>query len=248
MKAIIPAAGLGTRLLPITKVVPKELLPVRGKPVVQWALEEAIDAGLREVVIVVSERKSMLREYLTPLETGHPLLDHPTMHELEQLLRQISISFVDQPAALGLADAVLCCREKIGDEPFALMLPDNVFVSAASSVTGRLVQLHARTQQSCVGLWKAHGAGLSDGAVVARETGRSTWTISKVFPKGDMASATTNLRPLGRAVLEPRAFELLESARSSGMTDEVPALNGLANEGRLLGLLVEEEFVHMAGW
>lgn len=245
MKALIPAAGLGARLLPVTKVVPKELIPVGKKPALQWVIEEAVDAGLRDLVIVVNERKGLLREYLTPLNQGHPLSEYAAMRELERLLRDARITFVDQPTPIGLADAILRCRDCVGDEPFALLLPDNVFLSAESSVTERLVRLHTVTGQSCVALWRARGAGLSDGAVIGKRNGDSTWSVSRVLRKGDIRGRATDLRPLGRAVLEPRAFQFLQSGVTSGESDEVPALNGLAGEQRLLGLMVEEEPVHI---
>lgn len=245
MKAVIPAAGVGTRMLPVTKVVPKELIPVGTKPALQWVIEEAVDAGLQDLVIVVNERKRLLREYLTPLDRGDPLSDYETMLELERLLRRVEITFVIQPAPLGLSDAILRCRECIGSEPFALLLPDNVFLSARSPVTSRLVRLHARTGQSCIALWRARGAGLSDGAVIGTCNADSTWSVSGVLRKGDVRGRATDLRPLGRAVLEPRAFDFLQSAVPSGERDEVAALNSLAQERRLIGLLVEEELVHI---
>src|SRR5437867_9213123 len=101
MKAIIPAAGLGTRLLPITKVVPKELIPVESKPAIQWVLEEAVQAGLREFIVVISPRKTILRDYLTP-SAESALANHPGLVELEYLLRMIEITFVEQPHPEGL--------------------------------------------------------------------------------------------------------------------------------------------------
>src|SRR5712692_6072526 len=166
MKALIPAAGLGARMLPVTKVVPKELLPIEGKPAIQWVLEEALSAGLREFVVVLSPRKAILRDFLTPIGEEHSFSGHRGLQELERLLRSVKIAFVEQPAPLGLGDALLRCRDVVGEEPFALLLPDNVF-SDQSRLLKELVEVNRIQGKSCVALWKADGLNLGDGAVVA---------------------------------------------------------------------------------
>jgi len=245
MKAIIPAAGLGTRMLPVTKVVPKELLPLEGKPAIQWTLEEAIGAGLKEFIVVISPRKAVLREYLTPLEDDHPLKGYPEVDELERQLRSVKISFIEQPKPLGLGDAMWRCRDLIGDEPFALLLPDNVF-AARSRLLKQLIEIHRTYQKSCVALWKASGLGLDDGAVIAKSYNESIYCVRRVLPKHSLDGQMTDLRPIGRSVFESNAFGYLKPARESdGELDDVPLLDGLARDGLLLGLLLTEEFHHI---
>jgi UTP--glucose-1-phosphate uridylyltransferase len=246
LKAVIPAAGLGTRLLPVTKVVPKELIPVAAKPAIQWVLEEAVTAGFKDIIVVTSPRKQLLRHYLTCLEPGDPLIGHPAIVELESLLRAVTIVFVEQPAALGLGDALLCARALIGQETFAVMLPDNVF-GARSTLMAELINVHSETGASCTALWRADAASLKDGAVSVDDSADDSnrRRVTRVFPKGQPGPEATDLRPLGRMILQGEAFGYLERTRSVVERDEVPALDGLARAGSLIGVLTAERFIHL---
>jgi len=245
MKALIPAAGLGARMLPVTKVVPKELLPIEGKPAIQWVLEEALSAGLREFVVVLSPRKAILRDFLTPIGEEHSFSGHRGLQELERLLHSVKIAFVEQPAPLGLGDALLRCRDVVGEEPFALLLPDNVF-SDQSRLLKELVEVNRIQGKSCVALWKADGLNLGDGAVVAELRSDNIYNVRRVLPKGATDDRATSLRPMGRYVLESAAFNYLKrSQKTNGELDDVPVLDGLARDGLLLGMLTTEEFYHI---
>jgi UTP--glucose-1-phosphate uridylyltransferase len=244
MKAVIPAAGLGTRLLPTTKTVPKELLPYQGKPAIQWALEEAFCAGLREFVVVVSARKRALREYLTLLDPNDPLYGNPSVEVLERLLRAVAIEFVEQPAPLGLGDALLRCRGAIAGEPFALLLPDNVFPDGCGPLAD-LISVHRESRKSCLGLYRARGAALRDGALLVESAAEGLYAINRVFPK-NTGGGESDLRPLGRSVLDANVLEhLARSLTSDAALDEAAGLDGLARDGALLGLLVRERFAHI---
>ncbi|HEU4391150.1 MAG TPA: sugar phosphate nucleotidyltransferase [Blastocatellia bacterium] len=244
MKAVIPAAGLGTRLLPITKAVPKELLPYQGKPLIQWALEEALSAGLSQFVVIVSPRKGAIRDYLTPLDPNNPLYGQAGLEALEQLLRSVTIEFVEQPEPRGLGEALLRCRSAIAGQPFALLLPDNVFARGCSPLAG-LISIHRETRKSCIALYHALGEALRDGAVQAEPAGDHRYVISRVFPKGASVKDASELRPLGRSVLEADICEHLERKDGREDFDEVAGLDGLAKAGRLLGLLATGQFEHV---
>jgi UTP--glucose-1-phosphate uridylyltransferase len=244
MKAVIPAAGLGTRLLPVTKTVPKELLPIKGKPAIQWAIEEAVGAGLRDLIIVVSPRKAMIRQYLTRLDKSDPLSGYTAVAELEDLLGRVRIAFVEQIEPGGLGHAVLCCRELVENEPFALILPDNVFAEDSNCLK-RLIAAHESNGKSWVGIWKADQQNLADGAVIAEPIGGSTFRITRVLEKRSSSGAISDLRPVGRYVLQPRALDFFERAGSQLELDDVPALDGLAREGMLSGIQIVDEFIHI---
>jgi UTP--glucose-1-phosphate uridylyltransferase len=244
MKAIIPAAGLGTRMLPVTKSVPKELLPVEGKPAIQWVIEEAARAGLGELVVVISPEKNILRNYLTPLPNNHPLKQHTGLAELEQLLRAVEVDFVEQPEPRGLGDAILRCRKLVAGEPFALLLPDNVF-DARSPLLRQMLEAHKSHGKSCAALWRAEGHHLRDGAVVAERLRDTMYEIRRVLPKGVSSDMATDLRPAGRSILDPEAFDYLEQAQSAGELDDVAALDGLARAGKLIGIIFTERFYHL---
>lgn len=247
MKAIIPAGGQGIRLLPMTKAVPKELFPIQGKPAIQWVLEEALSAGLREFIIVLGPSKDILRRYLTPLADDDPLRKHSGLAELEGLLREINIRFVEQPTPRGLGDALLRCRSVAGKGPFVLLLPDNVF-SAESRLLTQLIDVYRTHGKSCVALWQSNRINLSDGAVIAKLQSDSDtiYNIERVFPKGVSGNKITKLRPLGRYILERNALEYLERSKNADRElDDVPLLDGLARDGLLLGMLTAETCCHI---
>lgn len=138
--AVIPAAGKGTRFLPVTRAVPKELLPVGGKPMIQHAVEEAMAAGIETVCIVLHPEKQIIREYFVGPERRHEQGDD-ALDGLREIRRRMEIVFVTQEHPRGVADAVGRARSVTGDGPFALMLPDNVFFGAEPAI-GRLLRHH----------------------------------------------------------------------------------------------------------
>jgi UTP-glucose-1-phosphate uridylyltransferase/acetyltransferase-like isoleucine patch superfamily enzyme len=231
-------------LLPTTKAVPKELLPVEGKPAIQWVLEEAIDAGLREFILVVSPRKAVLRDYLMPLNDDHPLASHFDLSALERLLKAIKITFVEQPHPQGLGDSILRCRELIGEEPFALLLPDNI-CPIESQIIKRLRDAYFSYGKSCLALRRVETNDLHCGAIVAQPWREALYTVQRVLPKQAREDKITNLRGIGRYILEPEVFAYLEQGPTDGELDDVPALDELARNGHLLGLLVSDRVYHL---
>ena len=145
---MIPAAGLGTRFLPVTKAVPKELLPLFDKPLIQYAVEEAVSSGIEEIILVTSEDKEPLERYFQP----HPQLEEslrgkvsPEMlEEVERLGKLARVSFVRQEQPLGLGHAVLTAREQVGDEAFAVILPDDVIFHRTPALAQMLEVYHRR--------------------------------------------------------------------------------------------------------
>jgi UTP--glucose-1-phosphate uridylyltransferase len=242
MLAVIPAAGLGTRLLPTTKSVPKELHPVRGKPAMQWVLEEAVEVGLYEFIIVTNPYKFILKHFLTPLGPRHPLRGRPELETLEHLLRNIKITFVDQTGPYGLGHAILQCRKQIRDRPFALLLPDNVFFPG-SRVLRNLLKVWDQHAISCTVLRRA--SPIACAGFVTNPIDEWVHEIRRVIPKGDPETSTVEIRNVGRCILDPEAMTYLEQAQSETELDEVPAFVGLAAQGRLLGLFTDEQVCHL---
>ena len=138
VKAVIPAAGFGTRMLPATKVVPKEMFPVAGKPVIQHAVEEAAASGIETVIIVVRGHKSLIQEHFVSDHELESFLSHRGLGASANLLGGLPkiarFQFVEQRRPLGLADAVLCARPFVGDDPFVVLLPDVIIVSREPAV------------------------------------------------------------------------------------------------------------------
>ena len=224
--AVIPCGGRGTRLAARYPDTAKELLPVAGKPLLQWALEEAAAAGLDRVVVVTSPTKPEIRKFLS---------DRPTV--------RLSVTLVTQPEPRGLGDAVACARELVGDDDVAVLLPDNLFprthapaiapVLAARRATGLAAVLLAELPPATGATGRATGHRRSDGL----------WRVEAVAAKG---SGIGGLSPIGRMVFGPDVFERWERLRSGlaagAELDDVPLLHALAARGDLVGVPLDGPF------
>ena len=154
MKAVLPAAGWGTRFLPISKAVPKEMLPLGAKPVIHYVAEEAAAAGCTDILVIINQSKESIRRYFEPDPHFEAILEKTGKHaELAEFRKPASLArfqFLYQPEMRGLGDAVLMAREFVGEEPFAVLLADTVI--AGTSPLARMVQLTTRTHRSCVAM------------------------------------------------------------------------------------------------
>lgn len=232
--AVVPAAGLGTRLAPATWAVPKELMPIGPYPMIQWAMEEIRDCGIARAVVVVSPAKPTLAEFLSRWSRG----------------RSPRVTLVSQPRPRGLADALLRVRREASSAPFALLLPDNVFFPApgAGSALGQVLRAFQATGRDTSGLIrvKSEQAGMySHAGVVDLEIRRpGPPRITKLHGKrrGPLrfGAAGTVHKTFARAVLGPAFFEYLERAvRKKADADEVPALQRIVRGRGLYGVLLE---------
>ncbi len=246
MKALIPAAGLGTRLRPLTKAVPKELLPLGGKPVIQWALEEAAAAGITEAVVVISPAKESIRSYLTP---GQSSLDE----QREALLEQVSVTFVVQEKPRGLGHAVLAGAAVFGEEPFGLLLPDNLVLSpepAMQTLKGAFEDSGGKI--SILGLHRitsddVHHANLAAVEVTWQDESRAR--VTRIGDKGLGPTSELNLRGPGRAIFTPTFLHMLAERQDlMGDEHEVTALNALIASEGLDGILLEGPAVDVGTW
>ncbi|MCG8422619.1 MAG: NTP transferase domain-containing protein [Proteobacteria bacterium] len=243
MKVIIPAAGLGTRMLPATKVVPKALLPVARKPVIQWALREAAEAGLREVIVVIAPAHTAIRRFLTP--TSGEFGNQPDVAALDDLLRTVTITFVEQPKPRGLGDALLCCQDAVASAPFAVMLPDNV-LPETSRVMRTLLAVHARTGKSCIALRRQVS---SKANLEVESLGDQLHAIRGVVRAYQRARAgLERVGGVGRYVLTSECFPILQrnaGASAGGELSDVDMLDELARGDRLLGAMTAEPLRHV---
>ena len=213
-KAVIPAAGLGTRFLPTTKSLPKELLPILDKPMLQYAVEEVAQAGIQQVIIVTSRGKESIAAYFQPdpaLEQH--LADTGALELLEKVrhasnLAQVSLVIQEQP--LGLGHAVLTAREAVGHEPFVVILPDDI-VAHTPGVTAQMLEVSHRFQASVVAVeampWEVvHNYGVVKAAPVEERVYRIEGLVEKPTPE----QAPSNLTVVGRYILPPEIFRCLE--------------------------------------
>jgi UTP--glucose-1-phosphate uridylyltransferase len=237
-KAVFPAAGWGTRFLPATKAQPKEMLPLVDKPVIQYAVEEAVAAGIEQVIIVTSSQKRAIEDHFDLSYELEHLLEEKGEIEKLRMVRHISdlaqVAYVRQKEQLGLGHAVLMAKDLIGHEPFAVMLPDDVVVGDRPCI-GQLIHAYQETHGSVVAVMEVPPEETSRYGVIASEPveegmhhGRLR-KVSALVEKPEPADAPSNLAIIGRYVLTPKIFDKLEQTpRGAGgeiqLTDAIQAL------------------------
>ena len=228
--AVFPVAGRGTRFLPVTKSVPKELLPVVDKPLIQYAVEEAVAAGATELIFVTHSSKSAIERHFQPDEDLERALAGNERQDLLQLVRDtvpagVSFSYIEQPEPLGLGHAVLCARDAVGDEPFFVHLPDDLIHSRVGCLQ-QLLEHYQQHQSSVIAVEEvAPDQTRSYGIVAVDDANR----LLEIVEKPEPADAPSNLGVVGRYLLTPRIFDLLKTTpRGSGgeiqLTDAIAAL------------------------
>jgi UTP--glucose-1-phosphate uridylyltransferase len=243
-KAVFPAAGWGTRFLPATKAQPKEMLPLVDKPVIQYAVEEAVAAGIEQVIIVTSSQKRAIEDHFdTSFELERLLEERGDIEHLRQI-RHISdlaqIAYVRQKEQLGLGHAVLMAKELVGHEPFAVILSDDVVVGDRPCI-GQLVHAYAQTHSSVVAVMEVppdetSRYGVIGGQRVDDGDGR-LWRIDRVVEKPAPGTAPSNLAIVGRYVLTPKIFDKLEQTThgAGGEIQLTDAIQSLMEEQAVYG-------------
>lgn len=227
-KAIIPAAGRGTRFLPATKVTPKELFPLASKPVIHWIAEEAVAAGVEEVVIVISPEKEAIRAYFQPSDDDG--------EGLAALLARARFSFVYQAQPEGLGDAVLCAREAVGNEAALVLLGDGPIL-ATPPASAQLVDCYRHCGGSVIGLRRVPDEACSSYGIVAGEAlGPRLHRLDSLVEKPPPGEAPSNLAIAGRYLLTPQIFPLL-AEQAPGVGGEVQLTDAIAS-------LLAREAVH----
>ena len=229
-KAVIPAAGLGTRFLPVTKSVPKELLPILDRPMLQYVVEEAAEGGVEEVIIVTAPGKEGIASYFQPSETLERRLsengDNALLEKVLHASRLANVSFVIQEEALGLGHAVLTARDAVGDEPFVVILPDDI-VDHTPGVVAQMAEVFDRTQSGVVAVepmpWETvHNYGVVD-AIAA---GDRLHQVKGLVEKPPREEAPSNLSIVGRYILPPEIFDCLERT-PPGAKGEIQLTDGM---------------------
>jgi UTP--glucose-1-phosphate uridylyltransferase len=242
-KAVFPAAGWGTRFLPATKAQPKEMLPLVDKPIIQYGVEEAVAAGIEQIIIITSTHKGAIEDHfdLNP-ELEHVLEEKGEIEKLRQV-RRISnlaqLAYVRQKEQLGLGHAILMAKDLIGHEPFAVLLPDDVVIADRPAI-GQLIHAYDQTHSSVVAVMQVPAEEVSRYGIVAAETDDSQLAGSQldggrlrkmtaIVEKPKQKDAPSDLAVIGRYVLTPKIFDKLEQTqRGSGgeiqLTDAIEAL------------------------
>ena len=237
-KAVFPVAGFGTRFLPATKAMPKELLPIVDKPLIQYAAEEAIAAGIDTLIFVTGRHKRAIEDHFDSNQELELAFRDKGKNEQADMVKNILPSgveciFVRQPELLGLGHAVLCSKRVVGNEPFAVLLADDFLTTNGKGVTADLVRCFEETGKSQLSVMEVDGPDISKYGVVIPNC--DTGSISGLIEKPNFNQAPSNLASIGRYVLTPDIFDIL-STQKAGTDDEIQladAINTQAKNNRV---------------
>ena len=230
-KAVIPVAGFGTRFLPVTKAVPKALLPVLDTPVIHLAVREAAAAGIEHVVMVVSPDQEAIGAYFDESTDLERMLERQgrfgLLERMPDFSNELKITYVQQREPLGNGHAVLVAKQSVGNEPFAVLLPDDV-IRGSDSTIGRMIEIYGETGGPVIGVAETPKETIPQKGVVAptSQNGR-VYEISGLVEKPSIEEAPSNLAVVGRYVLPPAIFHALESTRP-GAGGEIWLADGIA--------------------
>ena len=213
-KAIIPAAGLGTRVLPASKSMPKEMLPIVDKPAIQYIVEEAVKSGITDILIITNRGKGIIEDHFDhSIELENILKSRgrdDTLKELDDLANMANIYFIRQKETRGLGDAVLRAKQFVGDEPFAVLYGDDVIIGETPT-TKELIDAYEKYGKSVVGIKAVSDEAICKYCSLAVEKlDETTYSVSDMIEKPSVYNKFSNYAILGRCVLESDIFEILE--------------------------------------
>jgi UTP--glucose-1-phosphate uridylyltransferase len=232
-KAIFPVAGLGTRFLPATKANPKEMLPIVDKPLIQYAVEEAISSGITELIFVTNSSKRAIEDHFDSNYELEAALAERGKHELLDIVKGIlpegvSCAYIRQKSPQGLGHAVLCAKQLVMDEPFAVLLADDLIDGSDNACLKQMVQQFHKQQVSIIAVEKiAREESKKYGIVNVANTGEQLALMSGIIEKPEPEFAPSNLGVVGRYILTPRIFAHLENT-SKGSLGEIQLTDAIA--------------------
>jgi UTP--glucose-1-phosphate uridylyltransferase len=241
-KAVLPVAGLGTRVLPASKVVPKELLPLVDKPTLQYIVEEAVAAGIEEIIFVTSRSKRSIEDHFDAFPELEAVLERKgkkrELEELRRIEKMASYVAVRQPQPLGLGHAILCARDLIGNEPFVVLLGDDL-VAPETPCLPRMIELHAQYGGTVISLFTPPPEQISAfGIAAVEDLADDVVKVNFLVEKPRLEDAPSNLAVAGRYVLTPDIFDLLEETKPGvgGEIQLTDAMQVQAQAGHCYGL------------
>jgi len=246
-KAVIPAAGLGTRFLPATKAQPKEMLPIVDKPAIQYIIEEAVQSGIESIIVVTGRNKRSIEDHFDKSIELEKTLAESGNEEMLKTVRDISqmasIHYIRQREPLGLGHAVLCARQFIGNEPFAVLLGDDIMVSDKPAIR-QMIDIYEVFDTEMVGVQPVTPPDVRKYGIVSlrpntrrQDAGEALW-VQDLVEKPPVEEAPSNLAVLGRYILEPSIFPILERLQpgKGGEIQLTDALKEVCREHSLLAL------------
>jgi UTP--glucose-1-phosphate uridylyltransferase len=246
-KAVFPAAGLGTRFLPATKAQPKEMLPIVDKPIIQYGVEEALAAGCDQIIIVTGRGKSAIEDHFDVSYELEKMLEERKKTDLLTIVRQISdmihVAYVRQKEALGLGHAVLMARELVGNEPFAVLLADDV-IDANPPCLKQMIDQFNQMQSSIIATQQVDGPAISSYGVIDATPVKGNdrlYEVRNMVEKPKLAEAPSNLAIIGRYILTPAIFDVLDNTPlgTGGELQLTDAMRLLLKQEKIFGYRYE---------
>jgi UTP--glucose-1-phosphate uridylyltransferase len=230
-KAVIPVAGLGTRFLPATKAVPKELLPIIDVPSIQYVVQEAVDSGIQEIIFVTGRGKDAIEDHFDEAPELEQILAERGQTETVEMLRRIvgmtEVVSVRQKKPLGLGHAVLCARDLVGNEPFAVMLADDLIDNDVPCIR-QLLEIFEEKQESVVALMEVPQEDVHRyGVIKGSEVRKRLYQVEATVEKPQASQAPSRMAIIGRYILRPEVFAILEKL-PAGKGGEIQLTDGLA--------------------
>lgn len=232
-KAVFPVAGIGTRFLPATKANPKEMLPIVDKPLIQYAVEEAVAAGITELIFVTSSTKRAIEDHFDSNYELEARLAQLNKTELLNIVRGvlpkgISCAYIRQPEALGLGHAVLCAKPLVNDEPFAVLLADDLIETKGEGCLTQMIQLYQEAGESIIAVEPVPYADTTRYGIVAVTQQQLPYSkITSIVEKPQPSEAPSNLGVVGRYILNPNIFTCLQST-AAGAGGEIQLTDAIA--------------------
>jgi len=245
-KAVIPAAGLGTRFLPATKAIPKEMIPIVDKPLLQYMVEEAAESGIEQVILVTAAGKQAMEDHFDTAYELEQALEKKgktgLLKEVRRLTRLCEIVSVRQHAPLGLGHAIGCARPAVGDEPFVVLLPDDMIYNPEYPGCKQMMDVHQEYGRSVVALMEVPQRQISWYGMVEYEKVKDRVVrVKRSVEKPEPEDAPSNLGIVARYLFTPDIFEAIENTKpgAGGEIQITDAINTMAGEGKVLGLVFE---------
>jgi len=232
--AVFPVAGMGTRFLPATKASPKEMLPIVDKPLIQYAAEEAVNAGIETLIFITGRNKfSIPNHFDKAYEIETELERKNKAKELELvkniLPKNVKCIYIRQNQALGLGHAVLCSKPAVGDNPFAVILADDMILSSENGCLKQMVNRFEELNSSIIAVEKVKKELLNKYGIIEGVKDNNDWTLTNIIEKPDINSAPSEMGVVGRYILKPSIFNILEST-SKGTGDEIQLTDAIADQ------------------
>ena len=245
-KAVIPAAGLGTRFLPATKAQPKEMLPIVDKPAIQYIVEEAVQSGIEDILIITGRNKRAIEDHFDKSVELELTLEEKEDRELLDLVRNISslanIHYIRQKEPKGLGHAIYCAKSFINNEPFAVLLGDDIVDSKTKPCLQQLIDIYNEYGTSIIGVQEVPKADVSKyGIVSGKMVDERLYKVNNLVEKPSIEDAPSNIAILGRYIIEPEIFEILEHTKpgAGGEIQLTDALKELSTKQDIYAYIFE---------